>query len=124
MFSILKAILQQLVSLNERLEKWEQAYVAHQEMQRIWRRPVYKKKEEKQMPRFCEHCDTCVCDFCWHCQKELDDEGCVTGLGYCHRYMKFTSLGGGSNCDSFDCFNNHKGEDRPWMKKEDANDAV
>lgn len=76
------------------------------------------------MPRFCEHCDTCVCDFCWHCQKELDDDGAATGLGYCHSHMEFMSLGSGSGCDDFDCFNNHKGEDRPWMKKEDTNDAV
>lgn len=47
MFSILKAILQQLISLNERLEKWEQTYIAYQEMRRVGSRPVYKKKEEK-----------------------------------------------------------------------------
>ena len=45
--STLKAILQQLILINERLEKWEQTYVAYQEMQRIWRRPVYKKKEDE-----------------------------------------------------------------------------
>jgi hypothetical protein len=118
MFSTLKAIMQQLILINERLEKWEQTYIAYQEMRRVGSMPVYKKKEEKQMPRFCEHCDTCVCDFCWHCQKEWDDDGAATGLGYCHSHMEFMSLGSGSGCDDFDCFNNHKGEDRPWMKKE------
>jgi hypothetical protein len=47
MFSTLKAIMQQLILINERLEKWEQTYIAYQEMRRVGSMPVYKKKEEK-----------------------------------------------------------------------------
>ena len=45
-FSTLKAILQQLILLNERLEKWERSYVAYQEMLQDGSIPVYKKEAD------------------------------------------------------------------------------
>lgn len=70
------------------------------------------------MAKLCSHdCPGNICNHCWYCQKELDEDDIITGTGYCHAHKEFTQLGHGYNCDDFDCFNNHKGEAKLWGKE-------
>ncbi|MCX7071305.1 MAG: hypothetical protein NTW01_09975 [Gammaproteobacteria bacterium] len=52
------------------------------------------------------YCEACVntggcCDFCLHHTSQLDEDGCQTGPGWCHRHGKHVEFD--DCCDRYHC---------------------